>query len=235
MKYFGIESAIRRFEQLDDDLLSLVPFGERAEMTIVGGSALMMLGLTASSRLTTDIDVMDAALVMSGILERYDMNQHVMSFRFRLPDKWLTRRQRIPFEGAVLDVFAPSNEDLAITKLDAYREVDRKDLKDMARSGKLDFNLLEEIISDDTELRVNYDTEEEWESFRSRYNEFLGKHRYIHCTPSCGQFPPAPSAQTPTLLQVVPPLARTDLGEIDPQSVVQAINRYFPRFCQKYR
>jgi len=56
----------------------------------------------------------------------------------------------------------------------------------------------------------------------------LRKCRFIACTPSCGQFPPALPAQTPTLLQVVPPLARTNLGETDPQSVVQAINRHFP-------
>jgi len=83
----------------------------------------------------------------------------------------------------------------------------------------------------------------------------LRKHRYIHCAPSCGQFPPAPSAQTPTLLLgkhryihcttscgqfatslsgqtpalplVVPVFTQTDLWQIDPQSVVQAINRYF--------
>jgi len=173
MKHFGIEGTIRRFEQLDDDLLSLVSFDKRYEMTIVGGSALMMLGLTANTRQTTDIDVMEAALEMNGLLERYDMNQHVTNFRFRLPERWFGRRQKISFEGAVLDIYAPSNEDLAILKLDAYREVDKKDLEDMARSGELDFDLLKTIIHDDTELRVNYDTEEEWGVFLARYNEFL--------------------------------------------------------------
>jgi len=173
MKRFGLEGAIRRFEQLDDDLLSFIPFEKRVEMTIVGGSALMMLGLTANSRQTTDIDVMEAALEMNGLLERYDMNQHVTNFRFRLPERWFERRQKLSFEGAVLDIYAPSNEDLAILKLDAYREVDKKDLEDMARSGELDYGLLETIINDDMELRVNYDTEEEWKVFKARYHEFM--------------------------------------------------------------
>ena len=179
MGYFGIDGTVYRFQQLDDDLLSLVPYDKRIEMTIVGGSALMMLGLTAHTRLTTDIDVMEAALELNGLLERYDMNQHVTSFRFRLPEKWFERRQKISFEGAVLDIYAPSNEDLAILKLDAYREVDRKDLEGIARSGELDYGLLEEIVNDDAELRVNYDTEEEWESFKARYNEFIDFARKV--------------------------------------------------------
>jgi len=58
----------------------------------------------------------------------------------------------------------------------------------------------------------------------------LGKHRSIHCTPSCGQFAPAPPAQTPALLQVVPAFTQTDLKQIDPQSVAQAILRHFLSF-----
>ncbi|MCL2528751.1 MAG: DUF6036 family nucleotidyltransferase [Coriobacteriia bacterium] len=169
MDHFGIDGVIRRFEQLDDDLLSLVPFGSRVEMTIVGGSALMVLGLTVDTRVTTDIDVMEAAQEIKGLLERYDMNQQVANYRFRLPENWLIRRQRVPFEGMVLDVYSPSNEDLAILKLDAFREIDQGDLKDMVYSGELDMKLLQSILKNDVEMRVNYDTEEEWETFLSRY------------------------------------------------------------------
>jgi len=35
--------------------------------------------------------------------------------------------------------------------------------------------------------------------------------------------------QTAPLLQVVPPFTRTDLEQIDPQSVIQAILRNFPK------
>jgi len=80
MDYFGVDGIIRRLEQLDDDLLSLVPFDTRVEMTIIGGSALMMLGLTIDTRMTTDIDVMEAALETEGLLERYGMNQRLANF-----------------------------------------------------------------------------------------------------------------------------------------------------------
>jgi len=56
----------------------------------------------------------------------------------------------------------------------------------------------------------------------------LGKHQSIHCTPSCAQFAPALPMQTAPLLQVEPPHTRTDLEQIDPQFVAQAINRHFP-------
>jgi len=177
MDYFGVDGIIRRFEQLDDDLLSLVPFGSRVEMTIAGGSALMILGLTIETRMTTDIDVMEAALEMEGLLERYDMNQQVTSFRFRLPENWLIRRQKVPFEGMVLDVYTPSNEDLAILKLDAYRELDQNDLKDMVCNGGIDFKLLQSILDNNVEMHVNYDTEDEWEIFLSRFDEIV---RFAH-------------------------------------------------------
>jgi len=167
---FGKPGILNRFVQLDDDLYSIVSDDKRIEITIVGGSALVMLDLVGDARVTTDIDVMDADLLIEHFLARYDMNQYVDTFRFRLPDNWLKRRQKIPFEGAVLDVYAPSNEDLAIMKLDAYREVDQIDLREMVVCRTLDISRLEGIISNDAELRVNYD-ESEWDAFLHRFNE----------------------------------------------------------------
>ena len=45
MEHFGKPGIINRLEQLDLDLLSIVGDGKRIEITIVGGSALMMLHL----------------------------------------------------------------------------------------------------------------------------------------------------------------------------------------------
>jgi hypothetical protein len=123
------------------------------------------------SRITTDIDVMEAARQAEQLFERYDMNMHVTNFRFRLPDNWRSRRQRLPFDGIVLDVFAPSNEDIAILKLDAWRDIDRSDLNDMILSGRLDMDLLHTIVDDVSELRVNFDGEDEWAVFVARLNE----------------------------------------------------------------
>jgi hypothetical protein len=171
MNTFGVLGIIERLDSLDGDLLSLAQDGQRFEITVVGGSALILLGLTVDSRITTDIDVMESARQAEQLLERYDMNTHVTNFRFRLPDNWRSRRQRLPFEGIVLDVFAPSNEDLAILKLDAWRDIDRNDLHDMVLSGQLDMKLLQAIVNDVSELRVNFNDEDEWAIFVAHLNE----------------------------------------------------------------
>ena len=170
MEQFGKPGIMSRFEQLDDDLLSISTGDRRIEIVIVGGSALMMLGIVGNERMTTDIDVLEAEKQIDMLLERYDMNQHVSTFLYRMPENWYERRQRIPFSGMVLDVYAPSNEDLAIMKLDAYREVDIGDLHEMVANGELDLEKLQGIIQDDTELRINYDDEGEWETFLSRFD-----------------------------------------------------------------
>jgi hypothetical protein len=168
MNHFGYSGIIERLQALDGDLLAIAQHNQRFEITIVGGSALMMLGLTMDNRITTDIDVMEAAQQAESLLEHHDMNMHVTNFRFRLPDGWQSRRQQLPFAGAVLDVFAPSNEDLAILKLDAWREVDQADLQSMVTSGELDMKTLQDIVDDDVELRANFDNEDDWIEFLAR-------------------------------------------------------------------
>ena len=177
MARFGKSGIISRLEQLDNDLLSILGDKKRVELIIVGGSALMLLGLVGDARMTTDIDILEAERQVESLLERYDMNQYVSTFRFRLPEKWPERRQRIPFSGITLEVFAPSNEDLAIMKLDAYREIDQCDLREMIQNNEIDLTKLQSIIIDDTELRINYDNESDWETFLVRFNEI--KHLLI--------------------------------------------------------
>jgi len=176
LENFGKEGIVFRLEQIDEDLLAKVGGGKRFEITIVGGSALLLLNLAGDVRVTTDIDVMEATQQVEAFLGRYDMNQNVSTFRYRLPENWAERRQKVPFEGLVLDVYAPSNEDLAILKLDAYREVDRQDLEKMVTSGNIDFKKLEAIVHDKTELQANY-SGEEWEIFLLRLEKLkLFKH-----------------------------------------------------------
>ena len=165
MEAFGKEGILARLRQLDNDLLSVIDEDVKVEITIVGGSALLLLGLAQESRMTTDIDVMEAAYQAEAIMERYDMNQHVETFLYTLPERWRERRQKIPFNGAILDVYAPSNEDFAILKLYANRDIDRIDLDEMLISGHLDIDWLLAIVNDDVEVRVNFEDDEKWQQF----------------------------------------------------------------------
>ena len=183
MAHFGKQGIIYRLKQLDEDLLSIVSDGRRIELVIVGGSALLMLDLVGETRMTTDIDVLEIERLAETMLDGYDMNQHVSTFRYRMPENWNVRRQRIPFTGMVLDVFAPSNEDLLIMKLDAFREVDQKDIREMLTNGAIILEKLEMIIHDDTELRINFTDENEWAVFLRRLSDVIDLARPQEETP----------------------------------------------------
>jgi hypothetical protein len=165
---FGKEGILYRLQQLDNDLLSIIDEDIKVEITIVGGSAISLLDLAGDSRMTTDIDVIEAAHQAEALMGRYDMNRHADTFLYQMPERWRERRQKLPFDGAILEVYAPSNEDLAILKLLAYRNVDRADLDEMVISGGLDLEKLFVIIEDDSEIRVNFSDEKDWQVFLDR-------------------------------------------------------------------
>jgi len=56
-------------------------------------------------------------------------------------------------------------------KINSYRSVDQNDIKEVLKSGKLDLEKLEAIIGNDSELRVNYEDENDWKTFLHRFNE----------------------------------------------------------------
>ncbi len=171
MTDFQKDGILQRLMQLDDDALALFGLSQRFEITIVGGSALIITRLTPDTRFTTDIDVLKASQELEQLLERYDMNMSVSTFLYQYPHNWEKRRRPIPFDGQVIDVYTLSNEDLVITKLLAWRRVDKHDLTNMLATDCIDFDKLKSIIDDVTELRINLE-DEEWNAFFSRYLAF---------------------------------------------------------------
>ena len=163
---------LHRLAQLDDDLLSLYGMGRRFEITIIGGSALIMLDLLPNERFTTDIDVLEASHEAQGLLERYDMNPNVSTFLYKYAENWKERRQPVENNGRVLDVFTMSNEDLAITKLLAWRKTDQRDLIDMLAAGSIDLDKLKIILGDVTEVQANLE-DYEWAALLARFDMLL--------------------------------------------------------------
>ena len=172
MKNFQKDGIVQRLIQLDNDLLALYGVSRRFEITITGGSALVVLDLLPDERFTTDIDVLETSNEIKELLDRYDMNMDVSTFMYKYPENWSERRQAVLYGGQILDVYSLSNEDLAITKLLAWRQTDRIDLSNMLAAGNIDMDKLKAIIDDITELRVNLD-EEEWSAFQSNVNSLL--------------------------------------------------------------
>jgi len=160
-----------KLDELDADLSASHGYDYRFEMTIVGSGALLLLGILSPERATTDIDVLEASQEVAQFLDRYEMNMDVHTFFYEFPDSWASRKMKLDFEGAVLDVFILSLEDLAISKLRAYRRQDQADLVDIATSGSLDWELLDRIIQNPLEVQASMEPDE-WQSFIFHYEAF---------------------------------------------------------------
>ena len=172
MGNFQRDGVLHRITQLDNDLFALYGLSRRFEITITGGSALIVQNLLPDERFTTDIDVLQTSNEIIALLERYDMNMDVSTFLYKYPENWEKRRKPVEYGGQVLDVYTLSNEDLAVTKLLAWRKTDQIDLANMFAAGNIDVCKLKTILDDITEIRVNLD-DEEWAALQTRVDKML--------------------------------------------------------------
>ena len=65
-----------------------------------------------------------------------------------------------------------SNEDLAITKLLAWRKTDQRDLINMLAAGSIDVDKLKTILGDVTEVQANLE-DDEWTELLARFDMLL--------------------------------------------------------------
>lgn len=164
------DELLARLEQLDGDLFALYPGKGSFDLVVVGGSAIVLRDLAPAKTQTLDIDVLKTAEELEGLLARYNINTNVDTFRFKFPSGYMDRLVAVPFDGTMLRIYTLSNEDLAITKLLAWRPQDQEDLQGMLEAGNIDLNALDEIVDSIGELQINLD-EEEWEAFASHLEE----------------------------------------------------------------
>ena len=168
-----LANIIENLSLLDGDLLAHYGLNRQFEITIVGSCALIMLDVVASSRRTTDIDVLESPSEIHSFFEPYQMNTLVETFLYTYPETWRERKQKLAFSGDCLTVYTMSLEDLVILKLIAFRKRDQEDLEDIIQSGKLDWNQLDFLVTDPTELQINLDSEDTWKEFCKRYEWLL--------------------------------------------------------------
>jgi hypothetical protein len=162
--------------RLDDDLVAIFGADRYFDITLVGSSALILLGVVSPNRLTTDIDILEAPSEIVEYFQTYQISTLVDTFLYSCPESWRKRRQQLPFDGSSLTIYTMSLEDLVILKLQAYRKRDVADLKDIVQSARLDWTLLDHIISDPLEVRISLSSEDEWITFHERY-EWLKREK----------------------------------------------------------
>lgn len=173
MTQFGVEGVLERLKLLDEDLFALHGQDRRFEIVLVGGSAFMLQGLAPDTRHTSDIDVLQLDHQIERFLLQYDMNTDANTFLYSFPNGWGDRKCRVPFEGMVLDVYTPSDADLAISKILSWRETDQNDLRGMVAGGRFDARAVAAILEDVTELQAQLD-KEDWALVRERYDMVRG-------------------------------------------------------------
>jgi hypothetical protein len=170
-----LSDLLNSLTELDADLMTVYGFDRRFEITIVGSSPMILMGVLAANRRTTDIDVLEAPEEVLSFLELYNMNTMVATFLYSCPETWQERKQKLEFEGDCLSVYTMSLEDLVIMKLLAFRERDKDDLLGVIESGKLDWRKLNNLILNPQELRINMPREDVWEELLVRYRWLLDK------------------------------------------------------------
>ena len=136
--------------EIDEEVELEVGTGRRYSIVIVGGAAFMLADLT-SRNVTHDVDVLRADEAIQNVLLRHrQLNTQVQVYADRLPKGFEGRLARIPIETAAIDFFRPSTEDLAVMKLYSWRKQDQIDLMSAEMLAKLDFDLLDRLVYDDS-------------------------------------------------------------------------------------
>lgn len=168
---FGYEGVIARLKELDELLATSLPYGSAVDMTIVGGSALIVGKLIGESRTTQDIDVLESDDAAIQYFDLFDMNTDVNTFIYSMPTGWAKRKRMIPEPWETLRVYIPSAEDLFIMKLISSRRSDFEDLAQLVTLGTVDLGRVELILDDPCEVAINLSGERFSELLNS-WNQF---------------------------------------------------------------
>jgi hypothetical protein len=132
---------------LELDSLATLRFpGKTFQCIIVGGGALLSLGLKAKG--TLDVDVLVAPRQLSDLFDQFDFNTKVQSLSICFPFHYLDRIRKIEIGTKTIEFYTLSVEDLIVSKLYAYRKKDVEDLEDIIKSGQYDKTLLAQVVAD---------------------------------------------------------------------------------------
>ena len=161
---------ISKLVALDEEVSMVLPNDERINMTIVGGGALILQGYL--NRITLDIDLIDIYYpILMPILEKYDVNCRSNTFVDCLAENYTSRLVKVNLSTKIIDYFTLSLEDLVIMKLFSTRGKDHQDIREKGIIEKLNWGLLDSIISSG-EVDVSFN-ERRYKEFLSRYHEYV--------------------------------------------------------------
>lgn len=164
-----------RLKRLDEDAALLYDDARRLRLTIVGGSALILLEVI--SRATLDMDALEASPELLKLMERYDINCRVQTYINNFPYNFEDRLKKVPIEGKKIDFYTASLEDIVIAKLFSVREVDRQDIISEKVLQNIDWNRLEHLAIAEDELKASVLNDKNYAEFLVNYEEYVRRYR----------------------------------------------------------
>lgn len=163
---------------LDIDEEARLILGEcdpRPCVVIVGGAAFVLRELTPR-KATHDVDVYEADDIVSRILGRYPaLNGAVSAYADQIPYNFEDRLVALDLGTRVINFVTPSVEDLVVMKLYAERPNDIQDMDGAAKSGKLNWELLEKLVYGGNEAKASAMSEKRYLEMTEAYERMKAR------------------------------------------------------------
>lgn len=144
----------------------------KLDVIIVGGSVFMLRKLT-NRAVTHDIDFFDLDRRLYELIKSYpSINTASATFINEIPYNYEDRLTELDLPTKAIRYLVPSNEDLAVMKLYAYRPNDIADLNSPAFICSLDKDLLEKLVYDKNEAPASAMSERRYTEMVYTYERY---------------------------------------------------------------
>jgi hypothetical protein len=163
----GSEDLRTRLTDFDQAVGLLFP-GFRYELLIVGGGALILMGLL--DRPTTDIDALAFPPELADLMVRFDIRGHAVAFEHNFPFNRDDRRVPLdlPIENGVC--YVASLENVVMAKLCSPREQDELDIREPALVAAVDWDKLDLAAQ---EMPMSCLNQRALDEFRLAYDRYV--------------------------------------------------------------
>lgn len=150
--------------------------GERLDVILVGGGALILRGLTGRT-VTHDIDVFEMNAQLREIISNYpEVNENAAVYCSQMPYNYPDRLCELDIPTQLVRYLTPSLEDLAVMKLYAYRPNDIADLNSEEFLNALDWEQLDRLVRDPDEALASTPSERGYGEMVCAYELYRREH-----------------------------------------------------------
>lgn len=159
------QQMIEKLKRIDEDAFFRLggSVERKAEVVIIGGSALLLGDLSAKET-TKDVDVFQVSAeesVRQILYSDPDINGRCQAYSQNVPYNFEDRLRRVELSTLAIDFFILSQEDLAVMKLYRWEDPDIADLTSRRFLETMDWTLLKRLVYDPDEAAGSRITEPE--------------------------------------------------------------------------